>query len=244
MMNQHPSHHPVQHKQGFTLIELLVVISIVALLISILLPALAKARQASWNVVCINQLKSLGVAGAIYQSDFKDLFPLHGKVPGEVVTYPTWDGRMAGYLSGVTPGQTTRLLQCPFDRRVAEGFTDAKSYVGNQMCPTTAGRPDEGVIWTPTVGYEPVKQNDVLRPVRTVFLMELYKPASDAGGNKQWGYNYGATTGWINTRPNYLFHGNTIGKDKMGFLFVDGHVVIRDPLEAGLGGTERWWYRK
>lgn len=228
----------------FTLIELLVVISIIAILISILLPALAKARQSSWNIVCLNNLKALGVAGAIYQSDFRDLFPPHGKFSSEVVTYPTWDGRMAGYLNGVTPGSTTQSLQCPFDRRIAEGFSNARSYVASQMTETASGTRDhEGVVWTPGNDRNPVTHNEVITPTQTVFLMELYKPASTAGGNKQWGYNFGATSGWINSRPNYLFHGSKINHDKMGFLFVDGHAAIANPFDAGTGGTDRWWYR-
>ncbi|MEM1099625.1 MAG: DUF1559 domain-containing protein [Planctomycetota bacterium] len=55
---------------GFTLIELLVVISIIALLISILLPALAAARQVARNSACLSNLKQFGIADAVYQSEW------------------------------------------------------------------------------------------------------------------------------------------------------------------------------
>ena len=67
------SHH-VQD-DGFTLIELLVVISIIALLIAILLPALGKARESGRRIVCMNNLKAIGVASHAYAADFKEVFP-------------------------------------------------------------------------------------------------------------------------------------------------------------------------
>ena len=61
--------------KGFTLIELLVVVAIIALLVSILLPSLARAREMSKRSVCMANLKGLGTAFSIYANDYRDAFP-------------------------------------------------------------------------------------------------------------------------------------------------------------------------
>lgn len=69
-----PTQRRITHN-GFTLIELLVVISIISILIAILLPSLAKARQSSRNVKCLASLKQIGMIMHTYCNDYDDYYP-------------------------------------------------------------------------------------------------------------------------------------------------------------------------
>jgi prepilin-type N-terminal cleavage/methylation domain-containing protein/prepilin-type processing-associated H-X9-DG protein len=72
------SHRPTDaHRPAFTLVELLVVIGIIALLISILLPALTRVRSSAQSTACLSNLRQVGIAFRMYASDNDDWFPAY-----------------------------------------------------------------------------------------------------------------------------------------------------------------------
>jgi len=102
------------NRKGFTLVELLVVIGIIAVLISILLPSLNKARQAAQAITCASNLRQLGTSMAFYLQDHKGALP-----PGRwgAPTYPASTGnglRWYIYTAVVYyPGQFTPQMSNP-----------------------------------------------------------------------------------------------------------------------------------
>jgi prepilin-type N-terminal cleavage/methylation domain-containing protein/prepilin-type processing-associated H-X9-DG protein len=96
-------------RRGFTLVELLVVIGIIALLISMLLPSLNRARESAKSVACLSQLRQIGSASALYVNEYRGyLVPSH-VLPG------TPDGdRVHQFLKKYVPNTAGRTVwTCP-----------------------------------------------------------------------------------------------------------------------------------
>ena len=85
-------------RRAFTLIELLVVIAIIALLVSILLPTLRKAKDLAYSAVCASNLHTLGRAMHLYGADFNGAVPYDET--GTPIGLPGWHARIGSYPKG------------------------------------------------------------------------------------------------------------------------------------------------
>ena len=108
-------------KRSFTLIELLVVIAIIAILASMLLPALSNARDTAKRIVCTNNLKQQGTALMLYGSDSQDYLPYPATNHG-------WGGALLKYL-GLTADEV----------RITRGYNSLAFNTASSpfLCPQT-----------------------------------------------------------------------------------------------------------
>jgi prepilin-type N-terminal cleavage/methylation domain-containing protein len=142
------------HRRGFTLIELLVVVAIIALLVSILLPSLQRAKEQAKTAVCVANLKAVGTGLQSYAQRYNNtVLPLSFKIGNERIGWGNMLGELGlvdGLISDVEDPRRTdeergSVLRCPSEidkldygapwggRRTPEYRTDpARSYIQTQ----------------------------------------------------------------------------------------------------------------
>ena len=205
--------------RAFTLIELLVVIAIIALLVSILLPSLSRAREQARGTVCLSNMRSMGLAFQMYANENNEHYPpsscgLHEN-PAE-----SW------WINALQPYSGARLLyRCPSDR--ADTFLDwddppPQAQWGHYRWASysTNGRFD----------FKQFERLDAVpRPMETVYACET--PERVVGADhvhpEMW---FGPAD-----PENHVAHDRHLGK--ASYLFADGHpdqVTLAETWEAGV----------
>ncbi len=196
MANSLQSSNRVRHQSfggGFTLIELLVVISIIALLIAILLPALQTARDAAIASQCLSNKRQIAFASYVYQGDYNGY------------NTPTWKVHNAA----LTPGTTAYLRRTDFGL----GPTDRLAGVPAMY----AGTSYSGWTWhaylMSTLGSSdllicPSRQSDWVRPqMQAIFDSDPNEGLGYIPLNGSYGLNnyiYGGLTSGFWVRPERM----------------------------------------
>ena len=239
-------------KKGFTLVELLVVIAIIALLLSILMPALNKARESGKRVRCMANLHQLVLALQFYQQDFKEAFPTDKD--GIVATYARWGGNR-----GKAPGydNPNRMLNPYIGVKEKAKFNSTNKSLGVFFCPSDRGgyggaaKTMLGKDWLPTLGYwlgysydynvEALsgsatlglwgkKQTDIKNPTKTIVFFD--------GSMACYAYGYIDIKNPFQFR--YWHHKKELGWGSASF--VDGHIeFFRVSDKPNIANRPAWW---
>lgn len=117
---------------AFTLVELLVVISIIAMLLAILMPALGKARRSAQSTVCKTQMKGLGLAMNLYAEANNGNYVTHD----DSYAFGYWYARVGPYIgkaSGSNLKNTNVFLRCPSGQSIKDYGRDEKNAAWNSL---------------------------------------------------------------------------------------------------------------
>jgi len=173
-------------KKAFTLVELLVVISIIAMLMAILAPAVVGAHRQAKRIYCLNNLRQLALAADSYAQNNNDYYPIaqYWQIDGPTMYEYNWDfteitengqSRIAPGL--LWEGQTVESVhQCPSYKRSDNwsndpyiGYNYNTSYIGHGQGENVTGTYTGSVITNPTLPLfsivMPAKITQVKKPV-------------------------------------------------------------------------------
>ncbi|RLT16253.1 MAG: DUF1559 domain-containing protein [Planctomycetota bacterium] len=212
---------PPTKASGFTLIELLVVIAIIAILASMLLPALGRAKQLANQTSCLSNMRQIGLALTLYEADYRRLPPKASQVPDFMNRKAVgWQNNclyaIAPYLQGSQTNRSSKIYTCPNAKKPGDGSdataTSATSYLPNavpmELNLASIPRPSDVVIMQETI--------------RLVSFTAL-RPAVGA----EFGLCPGGYTYWHhNSKPGLDWYGDIHNRGG-NLVFVDGHAQYR-----------------
>jgi prepilin-type N-terminal cleavage/methylation domain-containing protein len=228
---------------GFTLVELLVVIGIIALLISILMPSLNRARQAAQSVQCLSNLRQLYFGVRFYADDNKGCFPA---APVNHYQWPV--PRMLGRDSeGHNYIKSPNVWACPSDatdqiNTIPGGYSNQFigggniSYAYNQTCgmmdnqsPRISGGPFNN-FYPCFPSYRPEKSKSAwLDPI----FFDVEAGTVDAGQNWTYSFMWGRLdlcTGASGQTGSQLYSGRHMNGRYLNLVAGDGHSDSIDLL--------------
>ena len=236
--------------KSFTLIELMVALAIIAILVSLLMPSLGRARKTARIAVCSGNLGQIGTAMYIYASDNKFHLPGH-YILNNGSTQIIWDDYLgAGYdgrnltyaqQKASDPGEPEALYQCPLDTSGDSSPYHKKrsrSYSANQGKLDGTKASKRG--WIEEGNAKTLKTTLFKRPSNSILLFERHHIDNKLGKNKQ-------GTLRVEHVQKSTIDGSMIwghAKYKSNYLFADGSVRHLNFITTCSGTNKDPWSDK